>query len=516
MDRPSRSRALWSTALLTWAVQSALLPAPARAEDQAEINRQLLHRLEQLEKEVIELRKVAGVAAPAATVASQPPTARLEELEQKVRVLDRKNELATEAATEKAKTAPVVTAGPGGFQLRSADTNFVATLHGNLQVDGRFFPDDNSAGTANDTILLRSVRPILEGTVYGKYDFRIMLDVASGTTSGTGNNGFIQDAYVTARFIPEFQVRAGKFKEPVGLERLQSESNVLFVERGFPTQLVPNRDVGIQVQGDLFQGTLNYQAGLFNGVADGGSGDIESADDEKEFAGRLFAHPFKLTSIEALRGLGIGIAGTAGNQEGALRTFTTPGQQRFFGYRTGAGSSAATANVVADGEHWRLAPQAYYYWGPFGVFGEYVLSEQQVRRDDGAATFGTLRHTAWQVAASYILTGEDNSFKALAPRKPLNPGDGGWGAWELTSRVGSLDVDGDAFPRFANPLTAATGALSWGVGVNWHLNRNLKLSLNYEQTEFDLSNAGVAPNAVRAPLIAKGEKAVLFRAQVAF
>jgi len=120
------------------------------------------------------------------------------------------------------------------------------------------------------------------------------------------------------------------------------------------------------------------------------------------------------------------------------------------------------------------------------------------------------------VAASYILTGEDNSFKALAPRKPLNPGDGGWGAWELTSRVGSLDVDGDAFPRFANPLTAAAGALSWGVGVNWHLNRNLKLSLNYEQTKFDLSNAGVAPNAVRAPLIAKGEKAVLFRAQVSF
>ena len=513
MEKISRSRSRLATALLALAINTVLLPVSALADDQTEINRQLLRRLEQLEQEVKELRQAAGTRPAAIAPAGE---ARVDELEQKLRVLDRKNELAAEAAAEKAKTTPVVSAGPTGFRVRSADTNFVLAVHGTLQVDGRLFPADHAAGTANDTFLLRSVRPIVEGTVFGKYDFRLMLDVASGTTSGTGNNGFVQDAYLTARILPEFQIRAGKFKAPVGLERLQSEANVLFVERNFPTQLAPNRDVGLQAQGDLFDGVLNYQAGIFNGVADGGSGDIEYADDDKEFAGRLFAQPFKSSNMDGLRGLGIGVAGTAGNQEGALRNFTTPGQQRFFGYRTGTGTTPTTANVSADGEHWRLAPQAYYYWGPFGVFGEYTISEQQVRRDDGSTTFRTLRNTAWQVAASYILTGEDNSFKPLVPKNPLNLADAGWGAWELTARVGSLDVDSDAFPLFANPLNSASGALSWGVGVNWHLNRNFKLTLNYEQTEFRLSNAGVAAAATRAPLIAAGEKAVLFRAQLSF
>jgi len=59
---------------------------------------------------------------------------------------------------------------------------------------------------------------------------------------------------------------------------------------------------------------------------------------------------------------------------------------------------------------------------------------------------------------------------------------GGWGAWEVAARFGQLDVDDDAFPLYANPANSATEATSWGVGLNWHLNRNLKVNLSYEQT----------------------------------
>ncbi len=54
----------------------------------------------------------------------------------------------------------------------------------------------------------------------------------------------------------------------------------------------------------------------------------------------------------------------------------TPGQQQFFSYATGAGTAAAP-NVVADGEHWRVSPQFYYYWGPLASSAEYVISDQQ-------------------------------------------------------------------------------------------------------------------------------------------
>ena len=438
----------------------------------------------------------------------------IRELDQKIRVLERKQELDKEVATEKAKTATSVSAGASGFSIRSADTNFVLKLRGYIQADGRFYADDHDGGTANDTFLLRRVRPIFEGTVFEKYDFRLMLDFGSGVTASAANNAYVQDAYVNARFLPQFQIGAGKMKEPVGLERLQSGANLLFIERGYPTQLAPNRDVGIVIQGDLGgpsgSSVLNYAVGAFNGVADGGSGDIETADDEKDAVARIFSHPFAKSGVDALKGLGIGVAGTYGDQDGALRTFTSIGQQRFFGYRTSA-TPATAPNVVANGTHWRIAPQGYYYFGPFGLFAEYTISNQEVQQAGagaGAGTIDDLRHTAWQVAASYFLTGEENSFKAVTPRAPFSPANGGWGAWEIAGRVGELDVDDDTFPVYASPTSSATHAFSWGVGLNWHLNRNVKVSLNYDQTDFK--------GGADTDLLAKGEKAIFTRAQISF
>ncbi len=424
------------------------------------------------------------------------------QLDQKVKVLERRQEIDKESSVEKAKTAAAVSAGPGGFQIRSADTNFVLKIRGYVQADARFYPDDNSSGTKNDTFLLRRVRPIFEGTLYDKYDFRVMLDFPSGNPVAANNNGLVQDAYLNARFFPKFQLQIGKFKEPVGLERLQSAANLLFIERSYPTQLLPNRDVGIQIQGDLFNNTLNYQVGAFNGVADGSSGDTDATnfDDEKDVAARLFATPFRNSDNDALRGLGFGIAGTFGDREGAPRGYASVGQQSFFAY---------TGTVVADGQHWRISPQAYYYWGPFGLIAEYAVSSLHLRNTANGRQ-QELTHTGWQVAASWFLTGEENSFKAVQPAKPFTVGGEGWGAWEVAARVSQLDIDDDAFTGagpFASSATAASAATSYGFGVNWHLNRNVKFSLNYELTDFDGGTT---------PLLDKGEQALFLRAQVAF
>src|SRR5688500_18001975 len=195
----------------------------------------------------------AGYSSPSlfgqdSTTSNETLLKRIEELEQQIRVINRRDEISDEAATEKAKSAVSVSAGAGGFQIRSAETNFVLKIRGYLQADSRWFIDDEGAGsTANDTFLLRRVRPIFEGTVYDKFDYRLMLDFGSGVTANNANNAYVQDAYVNARLWPQLQIQAGKFKEPVGLERLQSGANLLFVERAYPTQLLPNRDVGLQL-----------------------------------------------------------------------------------------------------------------------------------------------------------------------------------------------------------------------------------------------------------------------------
>jgi phosphate-selective porin OprO/OprP len=411
---------------------------------------------------------------------------RIEELDQQLKILERRQELNQEATAEKTKSLPTVSVGAGGLQVRSSDSNFVFRARGYVQVDARYYPEPVPGAVLPDTFLIRRARPIFEGTVFDRFDYRVMLDFGAQASLSTANNSLLQDAYVTARLWPELQVVAGKMKEPVGLERLQSGANLLFLERGYPTQLLPNRDVGFALQGDLFEGALNYVVGGFNGVADGGSGDFDTSDRDKDVAARVFAHPFKHSNVDGLKGLGVGVSGTYGTHEGALRPYASQGLQRILAYRSGAGTSVATANIVGDGTNWRFSPQGYYYVGPFGLFAEYAYSSQEVRRDDGTApAYADLAHSAWQVAASWFLTGEENSFKAITPKHNFAPATGGWGALEIAARVGQIDFDDETFPLFANPATSASRATSYGAGLNWHLNRNVKLSLGYDYTEFE-------------------------------
>lgn len=457
------------------------------------------------QKSLLALGLGALLAAPVA--AQEDLRAKVDDLEQQLKILKRQLELDKETATEKSKTAPVFTAGATGFTFRSADTNFVLKVKGVVQADGRFYIDDQNRSSPNDSFLLRRVRPIFEGTLWDKFDYRLMLDFASGTTATAANVGFTQDAYVNARISPWFQIQAGKFKEPISLDRLQQDTAVVFMERSYTASLAPNRDTGVMLHGDLLENRLTYAFGVFNGVADGGSGDAETADDEKDVAARVFFDPFKNSNVRAIRGLGFGIAGSYGNQEGNTGSVLSAGQQSVFSYNpANVGTNAVT--VVADGEHWRLAPQAYYYIGPFGLFGEYIISNQKVRKSF-PKDFQRFQNTAWSVTGSYFLTGEDNGFSQNSnPKHPFKPSEGGWGAVELVARIQHFDADNDIFTLgYANPASSATSETTWGVGINWHLNRNIKLSLNYEDTDFKGGSS---------PFLLKGEKVVLTRAQLAF
>ena len=450
----------------------------------------------------------------------------LEELDQKVKILDRNKELETETAEAKAKTLPTVNLGASGLTVVSGDSNFVLKVRGYVQADSRTFLDDDKSLKGNDTFLLRRVRPIFEGTVARDFDYRLMLDFGSGVTSGTGNNGFLQDGYVNYKRFEYAQLQAGKFKEPVGLERLQSGANLLFIERGLPTQLVPNRDVGIQLHGKLWGNTLGYQVGYFNGVEDSGSGDIEATEDGKDLAARLFAHPFDRTDIEPLKKLGLGIAVTHGQHEGASRNYATAGQQTWFRWRTGVGTNGGTANVVSDDNTTRIAPQGYYYWGPFGVFGEYVVSSRDAVSMAGTATRRErLDNHAWQVALSYFLTGEENSFGPVTPKRPFGFGPGGGpGAWELVARFGQLEIDdgafsdgnGDGRPDFASD-NSPSRVTEWGVGLNWHLNQNIKASVNYINSDFKGGGyKSSARDLQTGAVTSKNEEVILARIQFSF
>ncbi len=399
-----------------------------------------------------------------------PLDRRLNALEEEVRSLKKEIALEKKANAGKTNEVPVVAASKDGFALKSGDGNFQLRLGGYVQTDGRFYFGDK-AHAFSDTFLIRRARPVFEATVYKDFTLRLMPDFGNGST-------VLYDAYVDWKHWSWLGLRVGKFKPPIGLERLQNDPDQLFAETALPTALVPTRDIGAQLGGDLFGGAVNYAVGIFNGAVDGSSTTDIDTGDSKDAAARIFLQPLKNTNIEPLQKLGVGMAGSYGNQQIAttstnLPTFKTPGQQTFFSYRSTA---------FPNGERTRLAPQGYYYWGPFGLLGEYTISGQQVTL---GTTSETLRDRAWQVAASFLLTGDDASFTGVNPKHPFDPKTGQWGAWEIAGRYHVLEVDRDTFPTFANPATAASKATAWGVGLNWYLSRNMRADLDYEQTAFN-------------------------------
>jgi phosphate-selective porin OprO/OprP len=424
---------------------------------------------------------------------------------------------------------PQIFAGPGGFSFQSPDGANQIRFHGEFDFDGRFYNDNLTPDGSRSTWLLRRARPIVEGTFDNIFDFRFNPDFAGGKT-------VIQDAFVAARFNPLFVVTAGKFKEPFGLERLQYSTNNRFIELGLPSDIVPNRDLGLQVSGSygFSTGTLLYQIGWFNGVSDGVSTDANATpdvdnNDKKDWVARLFAQPFVKTDWAALRGLGAGAAVSYANQVGSasntlLPTYKTETQRNFFTYATAtnaAGTATANGTTIANGERLRISPQAYYYYKSFGLLSEYVDESQDVSRTLGSGSAAVkhrarLKPDSWQLMATYLVTGDDATFGTVVPKRPFAVGEPGWGAVELAARISQLKLDPATFTDikgvvdswFADPSTQANKATAWTVGVNWYLTQNVEWVLDYTVTRFD---GGAVDGKDRAD-----ESAFFTRFQVAF
>ena len=378
---------------------------------------------------------------------------------------------------------PAAAAAQSALTIASADGANQLSIRGYAQIDARAFLDNDHDETPS-TFYVRRARIFIDGSTQNWFRFRITPDFAGGRLT-------LFDAYFDARFSPAFVFRGGKFKVPVGLERLQVGSDLRFVERAFPTVLAPNRDIGIGLSGDLGGDRVSYATSFTNGVADGLSGDVE-IDEGKDLAGRAMVRAWG-REHEARRGtLSVGIAGTWGRASGTLAQPGLPiveqlGVGTVFRYRSGLTPDTAS---LADGRRARVMPQATYYRGPLGVMAEYIRTGQDVTH---GAERTTCHLTAWQVAGSWVATGEKNSFQGIKPANPLVPGSGHLGALELAVRYHAFNADASAFPVYADPAGSVRAVRAWDVSANWYWNAFVKFMVNYEHSTYD----GGAPDGDR-------------------
>ncbi len=378
------------------------------------------------------------------------------------------------AGSNAAQQVKPVTFDREGLLFSTGDEALQLRVHGYLQGEAELF-QSNLTGQSPDELFWRRIRPLFEASLFKTLDFRLMPDFGMNTP-------VVQEVYAELRVPSIAKLRVGKFKTPIGLENLRSDRELTFVERSLASDLVPVRDLGAQVSGAVLQGTVNYAVGYFNGARDASNANFEWTN-SGEGVMRVFAEPFASTQKALAKGVGVGVAGSTGYTHGPAPSFKTMGLNTFFKYSSG---------TSAGGDRQRLSPQAYYYYGPVGVLGEYVISSQVLRHE---ANTRRTSNRAWQLAGSVVLTGEKNSYGGVRPAHGFEPQKGlhYLGTWEVAARYSTLKVDPSAFPVFANPAKSPDQAKEWVVGLNWYLNRYAKLMVDWEHTSFAMISPKFTP-----------------------
>jgi phosphate-selective porin OprO/OprP len=406
-------------------------------------------------------------------------------IDQKIDVQDRQFEAQEAAAQQKAAGAPIVKVDADGFSLSSADHDNNINFNGVIQGDGRFFTSGDDKNVSS-TFYLNRARMIFSGALARYYNFNITPDFGQGTV-------VLQDAYLNMTYFEFANLRVGKYKAPLDLERLQIDRDIEFSQRSEIQNLVPNRDYGADLHGRFFSGRIFYDAALMNGVPNNTASVNSDINDAKDFVGRVFTTPFILGENQWLKQIGVGVAGSIGDERATtLSSYRTYGQSTYFTYNTG---------VTASGQRERLEPQAYYYMRHFGLMAEYAFDQHSLNLNTTIKKGGvpvnidrtdTFKDSGYLLQANYVLTGENAGYGWLKPNEPFDPRNGTWGAWEVAARISNIAADPRQFTLgFVAPNLSAKTATEWALGINWYLTSTVKWQFDYANTYFN-GGAGTA------------------------
>jgi phosphate-selective porin OprO/OprP len=292
-------------------------------------------------------------------------------------------------------------------------------------------------------------------------------------------DGRWRDVFVNWSTFRQFELRGGRFKVPFGRETLTSVTDIDFAFRALASSVItPARDRGVMAHGRFLRRGFTYEVGVFDD--DGDNGELvaeqfpvrgEIAGIGPSFAGRVTATPLRPLA-RTFSNLRVGAAyGQADVPEG-LNSFigsTVYGTTEFF------------APVYVKGRRTRVGVEFTYTPGPVGVTAEWMQArEQRHNQGLGDDDLSDVVTTGWYAAGTWLLTGEDkNDFNN--PRRSLF--NGGFGAIEVAARLEKLGFEsaeklGTPFrnPRAEHILPNSDTV--WTIGVNWFLNRWVRVTVN--------------------------------------
>jgi phosphate-selective porin OprO/OprP len=355
--------------------------------------------------------------------------------------------------------------------IRFGDDMLRVDLRVKLQMDWRDAPSE--LGLDAEAFRFSRRRVGLEGVFLKHFEYEVERELAFEEQLEEPGLDEVDDSpwrdvFVNFRYFRDAQIQVGKFKVPFSLEQVTGPTDLDFIYRSrIAADLAPGRDIGAMIHGR--GNVLAYEAGVFKHDGENSKFDFNPGADTT-VAGRLLVRPFRIedSELDALEG---GIAFTVGDVPEGLNTLrgrSTWGEEFFF-------------DAYVKGRRIRLGGE--FNWEPrnFSVKGEYIrVRDERLEQGLFAEDLPEVVGRGWYLAGTWVVTGEDKSG-GVEPRRPLFFG--GAGAIELAGRYERMRFGSDApgeeeerNPRALNLLE--NGERLWTIGINWYLNRWMRIQLN--------------------------------------
>jgi phosphate-selective porin OprO/OprP len=390
---------------------------------------------------------------------------------------------------------------------------------------------------------IRRARMDIDGTIYNNVEFIFQPDFAPSykattvvktatltkgvlttttTSLTTGPAITFADMWVGVKDIPYVgRIKVGQMYEPLSIEQMTSDNWNTFMEKALPVQaLIPGRNMGIEMQNATCNDRVGWMLGYFfqqqaatssNGVYQDTTADLFSPHlDATQFAMRLYGLPYYQNNGERLLHIGLGyshefrtndvksLANVSANNPGALDFKSSP-ESNISSALVDSGYFLATGVDIVD-------PELALVYGPFAAQAEYIwIAASGVRSASNYLPLGA-NHDAtfngWYTEFTYFLTGEHRPYATNAspatyqatfgrpiPNSNFDPAHGGIGAWEVAFRISQLN-DNDSNSGFNGGLET-----DYTFGINWYLNPNVMVKMNYVHALVDAHSHGVGSNA---------------------
>ncbi len=354
----------------------------------------------------------------------------------------------------------------GGLRLDSADGQFKLKIGGRIQNDWAVYSTDEELrrqfGRIGDGSEFRRARLFMEGSVYGNIKYKFQYDFASSDP--------FKDAYIQIKKVPmagNFTV--GHFKEPFSLEELTSSKYITFMERSLPNVFSSSRNLGVRLNRSFMDKRATAAFGFFR---QGNPADTSSTFGNSgtyNATTRLTMLPWYVEKGRQLVHLGLSYRHAFHDENEPIRFRQRP--EAHLGPRL-----VETPRFhVEDVDY--FAPEVALVYGPASLQFEWMsaLADRPTGED--------LHYNGYYIFGSFFLTGEHRPYKtssgAFNRVKPKKNFDwkGGYGALELAARYSMIDL---------NDEDMNGGELSnFTFGVNWYLNPNVRIMLNYVRAMLD-------------------------------